>query len=132
MTDDRVSLKGAVRRHAPRALLLLGVGVVAVVLAPAIPEDQTVIFRLAADDVKSLSATFTRRGDDEPLGGVTLAFDGHAPRDVTHRVALPNGEYVLTIDVGREERSPAAQTSLMRQVILQGGVTTVFVETRQP
>jgi len=132
MSDVRASLTGRLRRHGPLALLVLGGGLVAALLAPAIPEDQTVIFRLREDDVRSLSATFTRRGDDEPLGGVTLAFDGHAPRDVTHRVALPNGEYVLTIDVGRDEGTSAAQTSMMRQVILQGGVTTVFVESRQP
>jgi hypothetical protein len=131
MSGLQASVKNAVRGHGPRALLLLGAGLVAALLAPAIPRDQTVIFRLAEDDVKSLSATFTRRGDDEPLSGVTLAFDAHAPRDVTHRVALPNGEYVLTIDVGLE-RASAAQTSMMRQVILQGGVTTVFVESRQP
>jgi hypothetical protein len=131
MNDVRASVKNALRGHGPRALLLLAAALVAALLAPAIPRDQTVIFRLAENDVKSLSATFTRHGDDEPLGGVTLAFDGHAPRDVTHRVALPNGEYVLTIDVGRE-RASAAQTTMMRQVILQGGVTTVFVESRQP
>lgn len=126
------------RQHLPRLVLVGGLALAAVVVAPAIPRDQTLVFRLgdAVQPVRRLEATWTRDGQDEPTGGVTLSFPDHAPRRVRHELHVPNGKYVLAIVVERApETSPRGRATLpaehtarvhyVRRVDLEGGETIV-------
>ncbi len=129
------------RHRAPRLLLLAGLAIAALVVAPAIPRDQTLVFRLdeGLQPVRMLTATWTRYGQEEPTGGVTLRFPDHAPRHVRHKLRVPNGEYVLSIALERgvpETTSPGranlggehtARIEYVRRVDLEGGETLVVL-----
>lgn len=127
------------KRHLPRLVLLGGLALAAVVVAPTIPRDQTLVFRLGEEvqPVRRLEATWTRYGQDEPTGGVTLTFPDHAPRLVRHQLHVPNGQYVLAIVLERaapettsRERANlrgehTARIRYVRRVDLEGGKTIV-------
>lgn len=129
------------RRHVPRLLLVVGVAIAAAIVAPSLPHDQTLVFRLGegVQPVRKLSATWTRAGQDEPAGGVTLRFADHAPASVRHKLRLRNGSYLLTIDLERaapQTTSPGratlggkhtAQIHYLRRVDLEGGETVVVL-----
>jgi hypothetical protein len=125
-------MRPRIRRYAALAVLGIGLSLAVSVVAPELPKDQTLVFRLPERPVRALSATFTPRGEAEPVGGVTLAFEDAAPREVRHQVSLPNGPYELAIHVESPEEPPASGTSVLRRVELEGGVTTIFVEDRRP
>lgn len=116
------------RRYGARALLLVGIAVAALELAPAVPREHGLVFEL--DDprqVRRLDATWTDLGASEPRGGVTLRFDRPPPRRIRHAVTLPHGNYVLTIDVERRMAGATRQTTHTRRVSLQGGETTIVL-----
>lgn len=135
------------KRRLSRAILLLGVGAAAAIALPSIPRSQEMVFQLGTDrsDVRRIDASWTRAGEREPFGGVTLRFAGTAPRAVRHSLSVPDGEYVLAIDVERAETSqpprgtldpgvaapdPArlSSTHYVRRIHLQGGETTIALE----
>ncbi len=127
------------RQHLPRLVLLGGLAVAAVVVAPTIPRDQTLVFRLGEEvqPVHRLEATWTRYGQEEPTGGVTLTFPDHAPSRVRHQLHVPNGQYVLAIVLERAApettsrgranlpREHTARIRYVRRVDLEGGETLV-------
>ncbi|MEB2312955.1 MAG: hypothetical protein OZ921_07170 [Sorangiineae bacterium] len=103
-------------RRSARFVLLGGIAAVLAVALPAVPRDQALLLKLddAHADVRRIDATWTRAGDHEPIGGVTLRFASPAPRLVRHPLSAPNGEYLLTIDVERAETSRPPQGTLPR------------------
>ncbi len=129
------------KRRISRALMLAGLVVVAIVVLPSLPHAQQIVFRLGDDhdDVRRIDATWTRAGEREPLGGVTLRFTPPAPRSVHHDLSVPDGDYVLAIDVEHVETSRAGQGTLpgaatahyVRRVRLHGGETTVALESHR-
>lgn len=125
-------------RRASRALLLAGVVLVAALVLPSLPRAQQLVFRLGDDhgQVRRIDATWRRAGEREPFGGVTLRFSQAAPRSVRHALKVPDGDYVLAIDVEHAETSrsgrgtlPGAATAsnehYVRRVHLDGGETTI-------
>ena len=66
--------------------------------------------------------------DGEPLGGATLHPSG-ASRELSHTLRLPNGEYVLSIEVERAQGPVGGidfETHRSR-VELQGEPTTLYL-----
>jgi hypothetical protein len=117
------------RRHVARGALLIGVVVACLVLLPALPREQTLVFRVGERPIERLTATWSSLDDDAPLGGVTLHFDDDKSVRIRHGVSLPNGHYTLAIDIARPNGGGhPAQTSHLRRVNLEGGETTIFVE----
>ena len=120
------------RAVASRALLLGGAALAVVTIAPALPREQNVVFVVGRDPpVRKLDVRWTRAGDAEPTGGVTLRFDRGAPRRVRHRFSAPNGEYELEGAVARAapgaNAKPGAETSFARRVRLEGHETVVLL-----
>src|SRR5688572_1406633 len=94
MSEERASL----RRKLARMVLLLGLGLTLVYLLPRLPREQTLVFRVPANDVERLEVSFTPRGESDAWGGFSLRLPG-ASRDVRHEVELPNGDYELSIEL---------------------------------
>jgi len=45
------------------------------------------------------AASWKKPGDPEPRGGVTLTFDKPPPLQIRQRTKLPNGDYIVSIDI---------------------------------
>jgi len=113
-----------------RLALVLGVLLALLPLLPEIPREQTLLFRFDGTGVERLEVSWTRTGEKEALGGVSYSFPVQATRDVRHRVRLPDGEYVLSIEAetraaGRGAAENTPQTSYVRRVNLAGGETVI-------
>lgn len=119
-TEPRAGLSW--RPIAVRLVLLGGLALAVALVAPELPRDQTVVFRLGAP-VSALEASWTRAGQAEPTGGVTLTFPGNSPRRVRHEFSCPNGDYSLEIRVKPRTGGPDALYS--RRVTLSGHETVV-------
>jgi hypothetical protein len=94
------------------------------VLAPRFPKDQSVnvILGAAAPAVTEVSLRYTpeKDGTGEASRAATMRFDrGKAPRVVHHEARLPDGDYVVAIEV-RADDVKTKET----HVHLQGGSST--------
>ena len=109
-----------------------------------LPHDQTLVFPVGSvyPNATRLSASWKQRGDSEPRGGVTLSFSAAPPLQIRQHARLPNGDYIVTIDI---EQAPGAgglarthethretqtssdglQTNIERRVSLSGGETVI-------
>jgi hypothetical protein len=123
------------RQRVPRLLLAAGLLVAAAEFLPSMPREQTLVFRLAdAQSVRRLDAAWTRAGESQPRGGVTLRFPSGANREVERRVSAPNGRYVVSVSVERQTSAPSGATlgrtrkSYVRRVCLAGGETIIALE----
>lgn len=94
------------------------------------PKDQTVRYVLGdqAPYVQELRARW-EPGDaktDDWTREVTFRYaQGEAPRIVTHEPRLPDGDYVVEIDIIGRSMSPQDHSVLRRRVELKGGVTSI-------
>lgn len=129
MSDPNAARGSFWRRFAPRALLLLGLGIAASLLLPSLPQEQVVVFRVGgALPLRRLTVSYTRQGEAEPRGGATLSY-ATAPPSVRHTVSLPNGGYVVAVDVVRGQPDGGVrETSYVRRVNLEGGETVLPLE----
>jgi hypothetical protein len=120
--------KAELRRWAGRIVLVGGACLMLVFFAPRVPRDQSLVFRVGRD-VRRIDASFTREGETEPRRGVTLEFQGSAPPSVTRSVSLPNGSYVVAVEIQRQaaEGEPS-ETRYSRRVTLEGGETVLALE----
>jgi hypothetical protein len=115
-------------------LFVIGAAATAWAIAPTVPHDQEIriVFRtLAPRPVRRVTLTWEVPGG-EPLGGVTLHPSG-ASRELSHTLRLPNGEYVLNIDVERAQ-GPTGATAIethRSRVELQGEPTTLYLSDRK-
>jgi len=124
------------RRLGAWLVLLVGVGLAATTLGPAVPRDQVVVFRLpraAEPGPVRLDASFTQVGEREPQAGVSLTLDGGRPREVRHELRLPNGDYIVALELtSGANAGPSApkksETSRARRVTLAGDETLVVFE----
>lgn len=128
------------RHRRKGALLILGVGfaLVLTTLGPDWPKDQPLNFRLPAthSGPSRLQVSFTRVGAARALQGFTLELDG-STRSVRHQPRLPDGDYLVTIELTSTHssgREPPAkmETSEVRRVTLAGQETTIVIEGEQP
>jgi len=117
------------RRRIAFAFLMLG-GVLALrTVARDVPKEQTLVFRLdeaARHEPLALRATLTRVGESEARAGFSFTRHGDESGDPREIVNLPDGDYVVTIDVtGANESAGAAakeyKTSRAVRVTLRGG-----------
>ncbi len=97
-------------------------------LAPVVPREQEVVFQLGDHDVKRIAASFTPDGEREASTGVTLSFDCGAPPRVRHKLSLPNGRYVVAVEVERRGDDGSKTESYVRRVDLRGEETIVAVQ----
>ena len=99
------------RARLARLLLFAGLATAIVMLWPAVPREQVLVFRLEERElVQALRATWSVPGSRQPEGGVTLHFSEVPPRTVRHVVSLPNGTYVLDISIQRAGGPRSGQT----------------------
>ena len=105
------------------------------------PREQPIVFRLPDTKRATLVASFTRVGETEPSTGFTLELPERAFRDVNHAVRLPNGNYIVTVEVrrgrssgrrdGGQSREPSPEeTSVSERVTLSGSEIVVPVPAR--
>ncbi len=123
-------------RIARGGLFAVGLGVV-LVSAGVWPKEQTVHYVLGdtSANVEELDARWARerdasgnfRGEDEWSREVTFRYAmGNAPRVVTHTPRLPNGDYMVEIELAGDRRE---RTILRRRVTLVGGVTQIDLDS---
>jgi len=114
------------------SLLVLGaVGAAAYFfLAPRFPKDQSVNVVLgdSAPTVTAVELHYASASNEDLSRDVALHFDrGKAPRVVHHEARLPDGEYVVAIEV----RSDHGTWKDERRVRLQGGSTSIDVSSME-
>ncbi|HVR19128.1 MAG TPA: hypothetical protein VMS65_05520 [Polyangiaceae bacterium] len=125
------------------AILVLAIGAAAVVVTVSkdYPHEQPVVFRLPDTKRATLVASFTRVGETEASTGFTLELGDRAFRDVNHTIRLPNGDYIVTVEVRRERSSghrdggesqnqSPKETSVSERVTLSGSEVVVPVPAR--
>jgi hypothetical protein len=131
MTPKELLAQPAWRRAAARAVLILGAALIGGLVARSAPREQVLVFRFQGSPAsKELAATWTPVGDQEPAGGVTVQLSSPTPREVRHKVSLPNGEYVVDLEFhGAGDPSPdlGAETRTERRVTLEGGETVIYL-----
>ena len=121
------------RGRLARLLLFAGLATGIVVLWPAVPREQILLFRLEDRElVRALHATWSVPGRGQPEGGFTLHFSEAPPRTVRHTVSLANGPYVLDISIQRAESPHAGLThTKARDSVAGEGPSRVGSELRQ-
>ena len=80
-------------------------------LMRAVPREQTLIFPVGSvfPNATRFAASWKQPGDAEPRGGVSLTFDHAPPLQIRQHAKLPDGDYIVTIDILQAPRSaPAA------------------------
>lgn len=136
LTDPAVARRQRLRRLG--GIVLLGVGLLlgSRVLNRTWPKEQTVVFRLPrqlAEVATRLDASFTPVGDAAPARGLSLTLNPPGLRDVRHVVSLPDGEYIIALELTHPDKSgPSApeksETSRARRVTLAGQETLVVFD----
>jgi hypothetical protein len=110
------------RRLLARALVVGGVALIVALFAPALPREQVFVLRVGPG-ARRIEASFTREGERVPVNTVKLAFPTSAPSRVRHVLSLPNGRYVVRVEVDRGAADSHKETSYVRRVTLSGGET---------
>jgi hypothetical protein len=134
--------------------VVLGAVLVGGQLMRSMPREQTLIFPVGSvfPNATRFAASWKQAGDDEPRGGVTLTFDQGPPLQIRQRTKLPDGDYIVSIDIqqappSREHAAQPApqagetsgsreglQTNIERRVSLGGGeaLIALAVVPREP
>jgi hypothetical protein len=127
------------RRRFAFAFLAIGAAGVALTLGKDYPRAQPIVFRIDDTRESALSATFTRVGEAEARTGFTLTLKAHHMRDVPHTVHLPDGDYIVTIelrDAGDRDGGKTLpldsteETTVTRRVSLSGSEVVVPVPSK--
>jgi hypothetical protein len=130
------------RRRLAILFVLIGAVAAAATFDKDYPREQPVVFRLPDTRPATLTASFTKVGEAEASTGFTLNLPERALRDVNHKIRVPNGDYIVTIELRRPGPSAAApdalppptrlpeETSVSERVILSGSEVVVSVPAR--
>jgi hypothetical protein len=145
------------RRILTRGIVILGAVWVGGLITRTFPHDQVLVFPVGSvfPNASHFSASWRQTGDREPRGGISLTFATPPPLQIRQHADLPNGDYLVSIEVvvtdyttARAENTsvkdrvnpshaqnpqnatvlPAArglQTNIERRVTLAGGETMV-------
>lgn len=132
------------RRIVTRTIVVLGAVWGGGFVMRSFPHDQILVFPVGSAFPNALrfSASWRRTDDKEPRGGVTLAFSTPPPLQIRQHADLPNGDYMVSIEVvvpisttekpTENPQSPqleptprGVQTNIERRVTLLGGETMV-------
>jgi hypothetical protein len=134
--------EGAGRRRFAFLFLVAGAALLVATVGKDYPREQPIVFRLADQRAATLTASFTKVGDAEALTGFTMSLPDRALRDVNHTIRVPNGDYLVTVELRRPHRGSAAgtggpeasassvETSVSRRVSLSGSEVVVPVPAR--
>ncbi|MEI9951492.1 MAG: hypothetical protein WDO74_21565 [Pseudomonadota bacterium] len=115
-------------------------------LMRSVPREQTLIFPVGSvfPNATRFAASWKQPGDEEARGGVSLTFDQPPPLQIRQHAKLPNGDYIVTMDIWRAARDGQAgetsgsreglQTNIERRVSLAGGeaLIALVVVPREP
>ena len=140
------------RRIVTRAVVVLGAVLVGGQVMRNLPRDQVLIFPVGSvfPNASHFDASWRQLGDDEPRGGVSRNFGSNGPPlQIREHAKLPDGDYIVTIDIGIDvgqsadaanvARTPNAkssesagagaglQTNIERRVSLGGGETMIVL-----
>jgi hypothetical protein len=133
------------RRLVTRAVVVFGALWVGGQIARSFPHDQVLVFPVGSvfPNATRFSASWKSAGDRETRGGITLAFSAPPPLQIRQHADLPNGDYMVSIEVvvspvassekaqenaqnaQLEASSRGMQTNIERRVTLLGGETMV-------
>lgn len=133
------------RRMLTRAAIVGGAVFVGGLVMRSLPHDQTLIFPVGTvfPNATRFVASWREPGDapNDPRGGVTLTFTSRPPSNIRQHVKVPNGDYIVTIEIstpaqaantqeisrppGTAAASEGLQTNIERRVTLSGGETTI-------
>jgi len=119
------------RRLATRATVILGAVLLGGQIARTLPHDQVLVFPIgsAFPRAQRFAASWKRPKEAEAMGGMDLSFANRPPLVIRHHASLPDGEYVLSLEIVEKPDSEAGsagmQTNLERRVTLSGGETKV-------
>jgi hypothetical protein len=103
-------------------------------LMRGLPHDQVFVFPVGSvfPNAIRFSASWKRVDDSEPSGGVTLTFDKAPPLQIRSHASLPNGAYVVSVNVVENPQNgeslsanDGVQTNIERRVTLIGGEALV-------
>jgi hypothetical protein len=98
------------------------------------PHDQVLLFPLGSvfPHAVRFTASWRRVEDAEASGGVTLTFDEGPPLQIRQHASLPNGDYVVSLNVLENPQNSESssggegvQTNIERRVTLIGGETKI-------
>ena len=124
-------------------MVVLGAVVVGGQLMRSVPREQTLIFPIGSvfPNATRFAASWKQAGDDEPRGGVSLTFDRAPPLQIRERTKLPDGDYIVSIDILQAPQAgetsgsrEGLQTNIERRVSLGGGeaLIALAVAPREP
>lgn len=122
---------------------MLGAVLVGGQLMRSVPREQTLIFPIGSvfPNATRFAASWKRPGDEEPRGGVSLSFDRAPPLQIRQRTKLPDGDYIVSIDILQAPQAgetsgshEGLQTNIERRVSLGGGeaLIALAVVPREP
>jgi hypothetical protein len=129
------------RRRAAVVFLAVGVALGASTLSRELPHEQTLIFHLDRSTPSApfeLRVSLTRVGESEAAAGMSINRDGNEAGDPRHTFRLPDGDYVVSIDLAWRsgdagaDTSKEGETSRLERVTLSGGETVVPLRKRVP
>ena len=82
-------------------MVVLGAVLVGGQLMRAVPREQTLIFPVGSvfPNATRFAASWKQPGDEEARGGVSLTFDQAPPLQIREHARLPDGDYIVTIDI---------------------------------
>ena len=95
------------RRLLARAALVLGAVLLGGQVMRALPREQTLIFPVGSvfPNATHFKASWREIGDQEPRGGVSLTFDEPPPLQIRQHAKLPDGDYIVSIDILQAPRT---------------------------
>jgi hypothetical protein len=82
----------------------------------SVPREQTLIFPVGSvfPNATRFAASWKQPGDEEPRGGVSLTFDHAPPLQIRQHAKVPNGDYIVTIDILQAPSAAPAQGERQR------------------
>jgi hypothetical protein len=98
---DILARGGLWRRIVTRAVVVVGVLWVGGLMMRSFPHDQVLVFPVGSvfPNATRFSASWKQPGEREARGGVTLTFTTPPPLRIRHHAELPNGDYLVSIEV---------------------------------
>ena len=107
MIEGGFARGSSARRLAARAVIVLFAVLVGGQVMRSVPHEQTLIFPVGSTfpNATRFAASWKQPGDDEARGGVSLSFEKDPPLQIRQHAKLPNGDYIVSIDI--QERPPS-------------------------
>ena|GEM_PF-1272129 len=129
MIGGALARGSSARRLVARAVIVLGAVVIGGQLMRSVPREQTLIFPVGSvfPNATHFAASWKQPGDEEPRGGVSLTFDQAPPLQIRQRTKLPDGDYIVSIDIlqtPRDQKSGAHDDPRKTGQTAQAGETS--------